>query len=99
MLGSHQPLGSSNMEETVRFSPREEEKGMERLHDACGGGGISMPQDDNRINGRRYLTLALIARPHRGQESAGMAVYESKKKRRKDICDYFAQPLQEISLL
>jgi glutamine phosphoribosylpyrophosphate amidotransferase len=87
------------MEETVRFSPREEEKGMERLHDPCGGGGISIQQDDKRINGRHYLTLALIARPHRGQESAGMAVYESKKKIRKNRCDYFAQPLQESSLL
>jgi glutamine phosphoribosylpyrophosphate amidotransferase len=87
------------MEETVRFSPREEEKGMERLHDPCGGGGISIQQDDKRINGQHYLTLALTARPHRGQESAGTALYESKKKSRKNRCDCFAQPLQEISLL
>lgn len=39
-----------------------------------------MPQDDNSIDVRRYLTLALIALPHGGQESAGMAVYESNRQ-------------------
>src|SRR5258707_1320176 len=51
---------------------------MERLHDACGVVGIytgaATPQSE-QIDVRRYLTLALTALQHRGQESAGMAVY------------------------
>ena len=50
---------------------------MERLHDACGIVGIYMPQDDDSLDVRRYITLALTALQHRGQESAGMAVYDS----------------------
>jgi len=53
---------------------------MERLHDACGVVGIySLPNGEN-IDIRRYLTLALTALQHRGQESAGMAVYDSEGK-------------------
>ncbi|HEX6110602.1 MAG TPA: amidophosphoribosyltransferase [Ktedonobacteraceae bacterium] len=53
---------------------------MERLHDACGVVGIySCPNGEN-IEVRRYLTLALTALQHRGQESAGMAVYDSEGK-------------------
>src|SRR5256884_89202 len=48
---------------------------MERLHDACGIVGIYMPQTDRKLDVRRYITLALTALQHRGQESAGMAVY------------------------
>jgi amidophosphoribosyltransferase len=48
---------------------------MERLHDACGIVGIYMPQNDRQLDVRRYITLALTALQHRGQESAGMAVY------------------------
>jgi amidophosphoribosyltransferase len=48
---------------------------MERLHDACGIVGIYMPQDCHNLDVRRYITLALTALQHRGQESAGMAVY------------------------
>ena len=51
---------------------------MERLHDACGVVGIYTPAagiGDN-IDVRSYLTLALTALQHRGQESAGMAVYD-----------------------
>ncbi len=48
---------------------------MERLHDACGIVGIYMPQNDGNLDVRRYITLALTALQHRGQESAGMAVY------------------------
>ena len=48
---------------------------MERLHDACGIVGIYMPQNDRELDVRRYITLALTALQHRGQESAGMAVY------------------------
>lgn len=48
---------------------------MERLHDACGIVGIYMPQDEDNLDVRRYITLALTALQHRGQESAGMAVY------------------------
>src|SRR5436305_11881264 len=48
---------------------------MERLHDACGIVGIYMPQNDRKLDVRRYITLALTALQHRGQESAGMAVY------------------------
>src|SRR5438552_6774988 len=53
---------------------------MERLREACGIVGIYVQQDDNSIDVRRYLTLALTARQHRGQESAGMAVYDSQGK-------------------
>ena len=49
---------------------------MERLHDACGIVGIYMPQNDRKLDVRRYITLALTALQHRGQESAGMAVYD-----------------------
>src|SRR5712691_4486771 len=53
---------------------------MERLHDACGVVGIySRPKGEN-IEVRRYLTLALTALQHRGQESAGMAVYDGEGK-------------------
>lgn len=48
---------------------------MERLHDACGVVGIYTSSVDDNIDVRRYLTLALTALQHRGQESAGMAVY------------------------
>jgi amidophosphoribosyltransferase len=51
---------------------------MERLHDACGIVGIYMPKGDNSLDVRRYLTLALTALQHRGQESAGMAVYDQE---------------------
>ncbi len=50
---------------------------MERLHDACGIVGIYTPADNTSIDVRRYITLALTALQHRGQESAGMAVYTS----------------------
>lgn len=53
---------------------------MERLHDACGIVGIYAQQQDESIDVRRYLTLALTALQHRGQESAGMAVYDSDGK-------------------
>src|SRR5579864_9452805 len=53
---------------------------MERLHDACGIVGIYMPQDDRKLDVRRYITLALTALQHRGQESAGMAVYTNDKE-------------------
>ena len=49
---------------------------MERLHDACGVVGIYLPKDDESLDVRRYITLALTALQHRGQESAGMAVYD-----------------------
>ena len=49
---------------------------MERLHDACGIVGIYMPEGDESLDVRRYITLALTALQHRGQESAGMAVYD-----------------------
>ena len=49
---------------------------MERLHDACGIVGIYMPKGDTSLDVRRYITLALTALQHRGQESAGMAVYD-----------------------
>lgn len=51
---------------------------MERIHDACGIVGIYMPEDDDGLDVRRYITLALTALQHRGQESAGMAVYDSE---------------------
>ena len=53
---------------------------MERLHDACGVVGIYARQNNNTIDIRRYLTLALTSLQHRGQESAGMAVYNSDGK-------------------
>jgi len=53
---------------------------MERLHDACGIVGIYARENCDSIDVRRYLTLALTALQHRGQESAGMAVYNSENK-------------------
>ena len=53
---------------------------MERLHDACGIVGIYARENGESIDVRRYLTLALTALQHRGQESAGMAVYDSDGK-------------------
>ena len=50
---------------------------MERLHDACGIVGIYMSKGQEDLDVRRYITLALTALQHRGQESAGMAVYNS----------------------
>jgi len=49
---------------------------VERLHDACGVVGMYAPEHEESIDVRRYLTLALTALQHRGQESAGMAVYD-----------------------
>jgi amidophosphoribosyltransferase len=51
---------------------------MERLHDACGVVGIYASQDEESLDVRRYITLALTALQHRGQESAGMAVYNDQ---------------------
>ncbi len=51
---------------------------MERLHDACGIVGIYAQKHSESFDVRRYLTLALTALQHRGQESAGMAVYDSE---------------------
>jgi amidophosphoribosyltransferase len=54
---------------------------MERLHDACGVVGIytgAATLRNEQIDVRRYLTLALTALQHRGQESAGMAVYDEQ---------------------
>src|SRR5438876_4449302 len=53
---------------------------MERLHDACGVVGIFAKENGENIDVRRYLTLALTALQHRGQESAGMAVYDHDGK-------------------
>src|SRR3989442_360548 len=53
---------------------------MERLHDACGVVGMSSRPTGKNRDIRRYLTLALTALQHRGQESAGMAVYDSEGK-------------------
>ncbi len=53
---------------------------MERLHDACGVVGMYAPEHEKSIDVRRYLTLALTALQHRGQESAGMAVYNQDGK-------------------
>jgi amidophosphoribosyltransferase len=50
---------------------------MERLREACGVVGIYTPRNEDKLDVRRYLTLALTALQHRGQESAGMAVYDS----------------------
>lgn len=49
---------------------------MERLRDACGIVGIYAQRNSENIDVRQYLTLALTALQHRGQESAGMAVYD-----------------------
>ncbi len=51
---------------------------MERLHDACGVVGILAKENGEHIDVRRYLTLAMTALQHRGQESAGMAVYDDE---------------------
>lgn len=51
---------------------------MERLRDACGVVGIYAQQGDDSIDVRSYITLALTALQHRGQESAGMAVYDEQ---------------------
>jgi amidophosphoribosyltransferase len=51
---------------------------MERLHDACGVVGMYSHPNGEKIDIRRYLTLALTALQHRGQESAGMAVYDNE---------------------
>jgi amidophosphoribosyltransferase len=53
---------------------------MERLHDACGVVGLYAYGDETNIDVRRYITLALSALQHRGQESAGMAVYDATGK-------------------
>src|SRR5947209_18692501 len=65
---------SGRMPERTTFR---EEPGMERLHDACGIVGIYAQQDKENLDVRRYITLALTALQHRGQESAGMAVYDN----------------------
>ena len=51
---------------------------MERLHDACGVVGIYVQEQHESIDVRNYLTLALTALQHRGQESAGIAVYNDE---------------------
>lgn len=53
---------------------------MDRLHDACGIVGIYARENGENIDVRRYLALALTALQHRGQESAGMAVYDQEGK-------------------
>lgn len=53
---------------------------MERLHDACGVVGIYAKTSDASIHVRHYLILALSALQHRGQESAGAAVYDGQGK-------------------
>jgi amidophosphoribosyltransferase len=50
---------------------------MERLHDACGVVGIYAQEN---IDVRNSLVLALTALQHRGQESAGIAVYDGEGK-------------------
>src|ERR671931_191545 len=57
-----------------------EEPSVERLHDACGIVGIYMSTEEENLDVRRYITLALTALQHRGQESAGMAVYTHDKQ-------------------
>lgn len=51
---------------------------MERLRDACGVVGIYTQPGEEHIDVRSYIMLALTALQHRGQESAGMAVYDSE---------------------
>src|SRR5260370_27478229 len=53
---------------------------MERVHDACGIVGIYARQIGENLDVRRYLTLALTALQHRGQESAGMAVFDNEDR-------------------
>src|SRR5947209_955736 len=53
---------------------------MERLHDACGIVGIYVQEHNESIDVRNYLMLALTALQHRGQESAGIAVYDGEGK-------------------
>jgi amidophosphoribosyltransferase len=48
--------------------------------DSSRGEGLRERQNGENIDIRRYLTLALTALQHRGQESAGMAVYDSEGK-------------------
>ncbi len=50
---------------------------MDRLHDACGVVGMYAQRNEENIDVRKYLTLALTALQHRGQESAGLTVYDS----------------------
>src|SRR5436305_1143549 len=51
-------------------------KCMGQLHDQCGVVGFYAHRNDASIDVRRYLVLALAALQHRGQESAGIAVYD-----------------------
>ena len=63
-----------------QYATENKEHSMERLHDACGVVGIYAHPDDASLDVRRYITLALTALQHRGQESAGMAVYDGDGK-------------------